>query len=96
MLAAFLFQSQIPVSMLMLKTEAAVVNAHTGITSSNPNRHYAQPKKQTAKKTVPNGGKFVRRGYIHWVEWHELLRSALIGIRRIFVTLYFGQISCVV
>ncbi|KAM3726731.1 Ubiquitin carboxyl-terminal hydrolase [Dirofilaria immitis] len=42
-------------SVLMPKADAAIVNAHTGMTNPNPNRPYAQPKKQTAKKTIPNG-----------------------------------------
>ncbi|VDK82302.1 unnamed protein product [Litomosoides sigmodontis] len=42
-------------SMLMHKADAAIVNAHTGMTNPNSNRQYAQPKKQTAKKTIPNG-----------------------------------------
>ncbi|KAL3981627.1 MATH domain family protein [Acanthocheilonema viteae] len=41
-------------SVLMPKADAAIVNAHTVMTNPNPNRPYAQPKKQTAKKTVPN------------------------------------------
>ncbi|VDN83104.1 unnamed protein product [Brugia pahangi] len=42
-------------SVLMPKADAAIVNAQTGMTNPNPNRPYAQPKKQTAKKTIPNG-----------------------------------------
>lgn len=46
------------VSVLMPKADAAVVNALTGAVNPNPNRPYAQPKKQTAKKSIPNGGKY--------------------------------------
>ncbi|VDN03230.1 unnamed protein product [Thelazia callipaeda] len=42
-------------SVLMPKADAAVVNANADMTNPNPDRPYAQPKKQTAKKTVPNG-----------------------------------------
>lgn len=66
----------------MPKSDAAIVNAHTGMTNPNPNRPYAQPKKQTAKKTIPNGGKYFISFFLVSAEFLSLNLFILAGVQK--------------